>query len=77
MNNLWDNIDFFTISLPFPSLWFVWPLDSGGVVDEQALIFGGVEFGEPFPGPEQFPFVFDVLWYIIESPTIKNEEKIN
>lgn len=57
-----------TISLPFPSLWLVCPLDNGGVVDEHAFKFGGVEFGELFPGPEQFPLVFDALWYIMESP---------
>jgi hypothetical protein len=34
-------------------------------------MFGGVEFGEPFPpGPEQLPLVFPVLWYIIESPCV-------
>jgi hypothetical protein len=47
-------------NFPLPSL--VCPLDSGGVVDEQALRFGGVEFGdEPWPAPEQLPFVFAEL----------------
>lgn len=35
------------MSLPLPSLWFVCPLVSGGVVDEHAFILGGVEFGDP------------------------------
>lgn len=36
-------------------------------MDEHALMFGGVEFGEPL-GPEQLPLLLFVLWYIIESP---------
>jgi hypothetical protein len=62
--------EFFTMSLPLPSLWFVCPLVSGGVVDEQAFILGGVLFGDPcehvpFPLP---PTPLTELWYIIESP---------
>lgn len=31
-------------------------------MDEHALMFGGVEFGDdPVPAPEQFPFVFAEL----------------
>jgi hypothetical protein len=62
-------------NFPFPSL--VCPLDSGGVVDEHALMFGGVEFGdEPWPAPEQLPFEFAVLWYIIESPWRESWSKV-
>jgi hypothetical protein len=42
------------------------------VVDEQAFTFGGVEFGDDPGAPEQFPLVFAVLWYIIESPSREN-----
>lgn len=38
----------------------------GGVDDEQALMLGGVEFGE---FPEQ-PIPFTECWYIIESPAV-------
>lgn len=37
-------------------------------------MFGGVELGdEPVPAPEQLPFVFVELWYIIESPLEEKE----
>lgn len=57
----------YTICSLLPSFWlgFCWLLDKGGVVDEQVLMFGGVDVVGEFP--EQ-PTPLTECWYIIESP---------